>query len=145
MNIKAITGIHFGDCAEKRLLDWSWLVLRVAAALLMLGHGYGKLAGFSDIAPNFPDPLGVGSTVSLALVVFSEFFASIFVAFGLFTRGAAFTIFFTMMVAALIVHAADPFKAKELALVYALIFLVFTVAGGREYSLDNWLKKKLHG
>ena len=141
--IKFFAGIDFGDRAEKRLLEWSWPVLRVIAALLMLTHGFGKLMGFSGIAPNFPDPLGVGSSVSLALVVFSEFFGSVFVALGLFTRAAAFTIFFTMMVAGLVVHAPDPFKEKELALVYALIFLVLTAAGGGKLSLDSWLRRKL--
>ena len=143
MKIKILGGLDFGDKAEKQLLDWSWLFLRVCAAVLMLTHGYGKLTGFSNIAPHFPDPLGLGSSVSLGLVVFSEFFGSIFVALGLLTRAASFTVFFTMMVAALIVHAPDPFKEKELALVYGLIFLVFTVAGGGRLSLDQWLAKKL--
>ena len=34
------------------------LVLRLGVGLMMLtAHGWGKLAGFSDLADRFPDPL----------------------------------------------------------------------------------------
>jgi putative oxidoreductase len=65
------------------------LALRLWVGLAMLvNHGVEKLTHFSDTAPNFPDPLGIGHTASLALVVFAEFFVSLFVIFGLVTREA---------------------------------------------------------
>ena len=43
------------------------LLLRVGAGgMMLLGHGWAKLAGFADMAEHFPDPLGLGSsTLSL--------------------------------------------------------------------------------
>ena len=54
------------------------VVLRVTAGLTMLlGHGWGKLTGFSEMAATFPDPIGLGSRISLGLTVFAEVFCSI--------------------------------------------------------------------
>ena len=139
-----VLALDFGAKFEVKLSDWSYLFLRVVVALTMLlAHGYGKMVGFSNIAPKFPDPIGLGSTLSLALVVGSEVFGSILLALGLFTRWSAFSLLFTMLVAGLIFHGQDPFKAKELALLYAMVFFLFTLAGGGKYSLDALLKKKI--
>lgn len=142
--ILKILSLNLGSQLEKQLWDWSYLFVRVATALMMLLlHGYGKLINFSNIAPHFPNPLGLGSTLSLALVTGAEFFGAILLALGLFSRWAGFSLLFTMLVAAFIVHWPDPFKEKELAVLYALLFLLFTLTGGGKYSLDSLLKKKL--
>ena len=130
---------------NENILDLTFLFVRVSTALAMLLlHGQGKWMNFSKIAPNFPDPLGfLGSHLSLILVVGSEVFGALLMALGLLTRWASFSLFFTMFVAAFIHHWADPFKEKELAFIYGLIFLFFTLAGGGKYSLDHLIKKKL--
>ena len=127
------------------LNEYSLLLIRVAVGLsMLLAHGWGKMANFSNIAANFPDPFGfLGSTMSLALVVGSEVFGALFLVLGLFTRWAGFSLLFTMLVAAFMTHLNDPFADKELAVMYALLFLYFTVAGGGRYSLDSLLKKML--
>ena len=127
------------------LNEYSLLLIRVAVGLsMLLAHGWGKMANFSNIAPNFPDPFGfLGSTMSLALVAGSQTFGALFLVLGLFTRWAGFSLLFTMLTAAFIVHLNDPFADKELPVMYALLFLYFTVAGGGRYSLDSLLKKIL--
>ena len=135
--------IYFGDVWEAKLKRWSWVILRVLIALLILRHGYHKLTHFSDISGNFPDPIGLGSQLSLGLVVASEFFGALFLLFGVFTRWASFSLFFTLFIAAFVVHGSDPFAKKELAVLYVVIFLFFTLAGGGYYSVDSYLKKKL--
>jgi len=46
------------------------LFLRVAIGGMMIaGHGWAKLTGFGDMASSFPDPLGIGSELSLAAAV----------------------------------------------------------------------------
>jgi hypothetical protein len=43
------------------------LAFRVAVGLMMaVGHGWEKLVGFGERSAKFPDPLGIGSTLSLA-------------------------------------------------------------------------------
>ena len=140
---KKILGLDFGPLWENHLLNGVYLVVRVTVPILMLVcHGYGKLMGFSNIAPHFPDPLGLGPTLSLVLVVGAEFFGSILLALGLLSRWSAFSLFFTMMVVVFVHHWADPFKEKELAVLYGLVFLFFTVAGGGKYSLDHLINKR---
>jgi putative oxidoreductase len=43
----------------------------------------------------------------------------------------------TMLVAAFIVHLDDPFKRKELALLYLVGFLIVLLMGPGKYSLDK--------
>ena len=117
------------------------LVLRLVLGLFMLSHGWGKFSSFSEKSEMFPDPLGIGSALSLGLATFAEFFCSILLIVGLFTRFAALNILITMLVAGLIFHAADPFGKKEMALLYAAGFLYFTFVGGNRYSLDGWIRK----
>lgn len=118
--------------------DFGILLLRVGAGLFMaLGHGWGKLANFSNIAGQFPDPLGIGTTLSLGLAVFAEFFCAILVVIGLVTRWAAIPVAVTMAVAAFLVHAQDPFARKELALLYLVAFIAIAFNGAGRYSVDD--------
>jgi putative oxidoreductase len=127
---------------SERRVDVALLLLRVGVGSLMcLGHGLGKLSSYSARAAEFSDPLGVGSPVSLALAIFAEFFCSIAVASGFLTRLSVIPLIATMSMAAFVIHAADPFRRKELALVYMLIFLILFIAGAGRYSLDHLLTR----
>ena len=139
--MKKIAGLTFGNRRDSQLMEWSFLFLRAGLALLMLRHGFQKLMGFSDMAADFFNPFGLGGPISLALVVASEFFGSLFVLAGFLTRWSSFTIVFTMLVAAFMAHGGDPFHKKELALVYALGFFYFMLAGSGKYGADHYLKK----
>ena len=61
-------------------------ILRLGMGMLMIPHGYDKLVHFSNYKKDFMNFLGLGPTISLALVVLAEFFCSLFVMAGLFTR-----------------------------------------------------------
>jgi putative oxidoreductase len=50
------------------------LVLRLGVGILMMMHGYDKLVHFGAKQNTFMNFLGMSSTVTLALVVFAEFF-----------------------------------------------------------------------
>ncbi len=113
------------------------LILRVSVGLMMaFGHGLGKLTGFGENAAQFPDPLGIGSGVTLALMVFAEFFCSLALVVGLATRAAAIPLIIAMAVAVLVVHSDDPFSTKEKALLYLIPFLAILFTGPGRYSLD---------
>ncbi len=59
------------------------LILRVGVAFSMIYlPGYPKLVNFSEFSNEFADPLGVGNSISLGLVIFAEFFYSLFLIFG---------------------------------------------------------------
>lgn len=117
-------------------------IFRVAIGLLMcFGHGLPKLMDFAERSASFPDPFNVGSQLSLAMAVFAEVFCSIILVLGLFTRPAALISGFTMTTAFFVVHAADPFARKELALVYLVCYITIFIAGPGRYSVDAKLAK----
>ncbi len=117
------------------------LVARIGIAALMLTHGLPKLMMIFSGAPlQFPPVMGMSPELSLTLVVFAEVFCSLFILAGFGTRIAVLPLAFTMLVAALFFHAADPFSAKEPALLYLLGYAVLLIAGSGKYSVDYLLQ-----
>ena len=100
-------------------------------------HGWPKLSGFADKMDSFPDPIGIGSMLSLALVVFSEFFCALLITLGLFTRAASIPLIITMAIAAFLIHGSDPIGKKELALVYLAMYLCVLFAGAGKYAINR--------
>lgn len=114
------------------------LILRVTIGGMMLaGHGWGKLIHFGEKVSVFPDPIGLGSLVSLSLTVFAEVFCSIAIILGIFTQAAAAPLIITMFVAVFFVHEGDPWQKKELALLYLVPFLTLVFTGAGRFSLDT--------
>jgi putative oxidoreductase len=116
--------------------------LRVWVGLTMLvNHGLDKLGHFSDLAPGFPDPLGIGHGASLALAVFAEFFASLLLIFGVVTRWSALVLAINMGVAFISVHkgALSGPGSGELAFLYLMSYVVLLLAGPGSFSVDKVL------
>lgn len=125
------------------LQSFGLLLLRVSLGGMMLcAHGWGKLTSFSEQYPTFPDPLGVGSMTSMLLVIFAEFFCSLAIILGLGTRFAALPLVITMLVAAAVIHADDPWGKKEFALLYLIPFLSLVFTGAGKYSLDALIRRR---
>ncbi|MCA9592189.1 MAG: DoxX family protein [Myxococcales bacterium] len=119
-----------------RQADLALLVLRLwFGTVLALGHGMGKIlnlgAFIDNVAKRVPLPEVLGPAAAL-----SEFAGGLLLALGLFTRPAAAMIVITMGVAAIHIHAADPFMKKEFALAYGFAALAVLIAGPGRYSLD---------
>lgn len=132
----------------KRLIDPSpllfncaLLLLRIGTGCLMLTHGWPKLSGFSERLHNFADPIGLGSEVSFVLTVFAEFFCSIFLILGLFTRLAIIPMVITMLVVVFVVHINDPFGQQEKGLLYLFPLLAILLTGPGKYSIDSMITK----
>lgn len=114
--------------------------LRVFAGLSMaFAHGLGKLPPSPQFVDGvegmgFPLPVLFAWGASLA-----EFVGGLLLAVGLLTKPAALSIALTMVVAAFVAHAADPFQRKEMALLYFFICLIFAVRGAGKWSVDRRL------
>lgn len=122
--------------------DLGLLLLRLGFGLTMLfGHGWRKLTQFGEIAPQFPDPIGLGSQVALGLAVGAEFFCALAIVIGLYTRWLAIPLAFTMLVAFAVIHSADPWSTKEMAFLFLIAFSAIVLLGPGKYSLDARLRK----
>lgn len=118
------------------LKDIGLAILRIGISAMMLVHGYGKLQMLIN-GEEFGNPIGIGATPSLFLTVIGEFVCPILIIIGLKTRLAAIPAAITMAVAAFIVHGADPFQKKELALLYLVVFIVIALTGPGKFSIDK--------
>lgn len=123
--------------------DLGLLVVRLwFGSVLAVSHGYGKvldLGSWSDkvAGMGMPVPSLLGPAAALA-----EFAGGLLIAVGLATRPAALTIVSTMLVAAFVRHADDPFIKKEFALCYGAAALAVLVAGAGRFSLDALLRRR---
>jgi putative oxidoreductase len=136
----------FQTGTNEEYLNLLILVVRITVAAFMITHGGPKLVKLlAGGEIQFGDPLGLGPALSLVLVVFAEFFCSILICIGLGTRLAAIPLMITMLVAAFVSHGPDPFRQKEMALLYFLIYLSLLVIGSRKYSFDYLMtRNSLH-
>ena len=112
-------------------------ILRVGASALMLVHGIPKISRLFESPIEFADPIGMGPTISLILALIGEVVAPVLIIIGWKTRLAAIPALITMLVAAFIVHGPDPYQKKEMAILYALCFLVIMIGGPGKYALDK--------
>ncbi len=119
------------------------LALRILFGVLLLSHGVQKWMNFSAMSGSFPDPLGVGSTVSLGLAIFGEVFCSVGFIFGALYRLALIPMIFTMGMAFFVIHANDPFAVKELAFVYLAVFVLMYITGPGKFSIDHIISSAL--
>ena len=145
---------------KERSASIGLLILRLGIGGFLLSHGWGKLQMLlAGGAEKFGDPVGIGSTLSLALVTSAEFLCALLIILGLATRLAAVPVVISMSVAAFAVHARDPWTmeaaanaffsgasktwfSKEPALLYLIPFLSLVFTGGGKLSLDGWIANR---
>ncbi len=116
------------------------LILRLSVGILMLNHGY-KLIHFSDYQKDFMNFLGIGRTASLSLIVFAEFFCSLFLILGLFTRLAAIPLIIGMCVVIFKVWGGDLFGKAEVAALYLVGYIILLLVGPGRVSVDSMIGK----
>ena len=117
------------------------LLLRLMVGFLMINHGYDKLVHFSTYQAKFMNFLGLGQTISLALVVFAEFFCSLFLILGLFTRLSSIPLIIAMSVALFKAHNADFFGDGQTAALFLGCYIVILIIGPGKVSVDGMTGK----
>ena len=115
------------------------LTVRVVFGILMMNHGIDKWANYQELSAVFPDPLGIGSPLSLGLAMA----CSMAFIIGFLYRLAMIPMIFTMCVAFFVVHGSDPFAVKELAFVYLVVFVLMYIIGPGRFAVDRWISKSL--
>ncbi len=123
------------------LLDLGLAILRISTSLMLVMHGWAKIANFSERLTTFSDPIGLGPALSLQLVIFAEFFCAILLALGFLSRLSLIPLIINMAVISFVVHADDPFSNQEKGLLFLVIFVFLMFSGPGKYSLDAQIKK----
>ena len=138
--------------------DIAALVLRIAAGLIFLPHGWSKVGGdggaaafAADIATNYSIPSFLGYVAA-----YSELIGGMLLVIGLLTRLDAFLLAATMFVATFIVQLPDALyevppgaikafvalREIETPLALFAICLALLFTGGGKFSLDALIFRK---
>jgi putative oxidoreductase len=132
----------FSTSTSDNAFSFAVLALRLGAgSLMMINHGLDKLMHFAQKAPRFADPFHIGSTTSLSMVVFAEFFCAAFIILGLFTRLATLPLIIAMSVALFFAHKGEFFGRGESAGLFLTCFVVLLFTGPGKVSLDRFIGK----
>lgn len=122
-------------------LNIAMLLFRLVFAGLLLIHGFQKLSNFQDAITHMPHFLGLSQKITLSLVIFAEFFCSLFLILGLFTRLLCIPIIINMGYIVFMLGDGTVQKS-EVAILYLVGFLVLLLLGPGKFSLDNMLSGK---
>lgn len=134
-------------------LDFGILIIRIIIGILMAFYGYEKLVHFQEMAAsdfwaNNVSFLGQKGAFPLALTVFAEFFCSLLLITGLFTRLSLLPLLFCMAYIFLvifpfsIISSGDNGMEINTTFFYFIIYLGLYFTGPGKYSLDYMLLKK---
>ena len=135
--IKKLTSSNYSEGA----FNTGILIFRLAVGILLMHHGYDKLVHYSKYESQFINFMGMSPSVSLYLTIFAEFFCSLFVVIGLFTRLASVAIVINMSVAVFKAHNFEVFGAGEMATLFLAAFLLILFVGPGKISVDGMIGK----
>lgn len=119
------------------------LVVRIVFGILFMSHGIAKWNAFIEATWNFPDPIGLGATISFWLVVLAEIACSFGFILGVLFRLCLIPMIFTMCIALFVIHAGDPLATKEPALMYLTVFVLMFFSGPGSISIDEILRRMI--
>ncbi len=120
------------------------LFMRVSVSILMLTHGIPKLMMLlQGQGGAWLNPLGIGSTLSLALCVFAECLCSVALLLGFLTRMAALVLVFNFWVVVFVFDRSAAWAQVELPLLYLICYGTLLCTGAGVFSLDHFISRKL--
>lgn len=89
------------------------------------------------------NPLGMGSTLSLALCVFAECACSLALILGFLSRLSALVLVFNFWVVVFVLDRDATWVQVELPLLYLVCYGTLLCTGGGAFSLDRLIARKL--
>jgi len=117
--------------------DLGLLILRVGFSVFLLLHGIEKIEILFDNGGKFPNPIGLGPTLSLILVLFAEVICTILIIIGFKVRWASIPPIMMMLVAVFIVHQGNSIMERELAVLYLVAFSAIGILGSGKYAITK--------
>lgn len=131
----------FSTKYSARSFNLAMLILRCTIGALLLSHGYAKLIRFNEMQDQFMNFAGLGSTISLVLIIFAEVFCSVFLILGLFTRWACIPIGIAMSVVVFMASNGEILGKGEKGALFLAATIVIFLCGPGKASLDAIIKK----
>ncbi len=131
---------------RNRATQISYFLLRVVSGWMFFQAGAVKLFAWFGGMPDTPPGTTVELASQMGVGAILEVVGGLLILFGLFTRPAAFIVSGMMAVAYWQFHAPGgtwPVQnGGAPAVLFCFVFLYMAAAGGGEWSLDSWLRRK---
>ena len=129
------------------------LLIRIIIGVLMAFYGYEKLTHFEEMAASEfwaknVSFLGMTGKIPLALTIFAEFFCSILLIFGLFTRLALIPLVICMsyiivnVAQMTVINKGDNGTEINTAFVYLIIYIALFFTGAGNFSIDKLIARR---
>ncbi|PHS64700.1 MAG: DoxX family protein [Flavobacterium sp.] len=115
--------------------DLGLLILRVGFSVFLFLHGIEKIEVLFESGGKFPNPIGIGSTLSLILVIIAEVLCTFLIVIGFKVRWASILPIIMMLVAVFVVHQGNSIMERELAVLYLIAFSAIAILGSGKYSV----------
>lgn len=138
-----IKSFLFPQPTESKSLSLLLLCLRLFFGVMFMLHGVEKIYNYTELCFVFPDPIGIGSEISLLFAIFAELMCSLAFIFGALYRLSMIPMLIIMLVAFLHVHNGSIFQG-ELSLIYLTVFILMYIAGPGQYAVDAKIYEYLH-
>jgi putative oxidoreductase len=119
------------------------LCLRLLFGIMLMLHGLEKVYNYTELCFVFPDPIHIGSEISLLFVIFAEILCSIFFIIGALYRIMMIPMVVIMLVAFFHIHERSIVEG-ELAFIYLLMFILMYISGPGQYSIDAKIYEYIH-
>ena len=107
----------------------------------MVRHGLSKIINFNIEVTEMISLFGLSQKICLLLVIFAEFFCSILLILGLFTRLACIPLIITMAVALFIKHDGHFLSAGQTATLFLGGYITIFLLGPGRISIDSMIGK----
>ena len=133
----------FPQPTDSKAFSLVLLCLRLFFGLMLIMHGLEKLYNYTELCFVFPDPIGIGSEVSLILAIFAEMFCSIAFIFGALYRLTMIPMLVVMAIAFFHIHEASIIQG-ELAFIYLMVLVMMYIAGPGQYAIDAKVYEYIH-
>lgn len=119
------------------------LCIRLFFGLMLMLHGLEKVYNYTELCFVFPDPMHIGSEISLLFAIFIEILCSIFFIIGALYRIMLIPMIAIMLVAFFHIHKGSIVEG-ELAFIYLMMFILMYISGPGQYSVDAKVYEYLH-
>ncbi|BAU10914.1 DoxX family protein [Leptolyngbya sp. NIES-3755] len=139
-----LTSLLQSDLSPNSTFQAAWLTVRVVVGALMIHNGFSKLADVQGFVDHVMTVIGFPFPVFFTYcAAFAEIGSSILLIFGFLTRISAVSLAFTMFIAVYfhLKKTGLDIGPLETASLYLLIYLLYAIGGGGNYSIDHLLSK----
>ena len=119
------------------------LCLRIFFGLMFLLNGLEKVYNYTELCYVFPDPMNIGSEISLLFVIFAEMLCSLGFMAGALFRLNMIPMLIVMLTAFVHIHGASIIQG-ELAFIYLMVFILMYISGPGEFSVDAKIYEYIH-